>query len=348
LREVAAAARDTAHPLFIKTETGVGLEVIQFPYVPALHHLADKWQAVRELQPQGVQQSWLFFGMFGSRAEELALWAAYRPDLTSDQFLQRMAVRDFGPAAAARVLNSWQQMSEAVRHLPCVCLSYYYVGPGFLGPAHPLVPERGAAIPDIFSAYFFYLLEDEETFSLKSLQETRRSMVMHELPADAGALYMQWEGPGDGWDIVIREYAAAAAAAEGAWQALLAARAHTITAVDLANLQEELILTELFYRTMLTCLNTVRFLWQRREFERSGQAEAGQAEAGLAEARQADARKAMREIASRERANAAAAVPLYSAAPWLDLHERIDGRFAPCISMIEEKVRWIDRFLQED
>jgi hypothetical protein len=328
---VAQVARETQRPLFVKTETGIGLEVFQFPYVPAMEQLADKWLAVRDLKPQGVQQSWLFYGMFGSRAEELGFWAAYRSDLSRDEFLRRMAVRDFGPDAAPHALRSWRAMSEAVRHLPSICLSYYYVGPSYLGPAHPLVPERGVDIPEVFYGYFFYLLEEEETFSRKSVQETKRSMVLADLPPDAGALYMSWDGDGDGWDIVVREYSAAATASRQAWKELEVARSFITNEMDSSNLREEELLTELFHRTMVSCLNTVRFLRARRDFERSS---------GL------DHRERMRAIAEEEKENALSAAHIYEAAPWLDLAERTDGRFAPCSAMIEEKVRWIDRFIE--
>ena len=73
MQQLAAFAHQTGRPLLVKTETGIGLEVFQFPYVPAMQHLADKWQGVRSLQPAGVHQSWLFFGMAGTRAEELGV-----------------------------------------------------------------------------------------------------------------------------------------------------------------------------------------------------------------------------------------------------------------------------------
>ena len=46
--------------------------------------------------------------------------------------------------AVDTVLAAWESMSRAVRHIPCVTLSNYYVGPSYLGPCHPLVPEAGA------------------------------------------------------------------------------------------------------------------------------------------------------------------------------------------------------------
>jgi len=332
MRGVAKVAHQTGHPLLVKTETGIGLEVFQFPYVPALQHLAQKWERVRALEPAGVQQSWLFFGMFGSRAEELGLWAAYRDDMPRDEFLRRMAVRDFGPEAAEAALASWARMSNAVRHIPCICLQTYYVGPSFLGPAHPLVPEKDAPIPDVFHGYLYYLQEAEETFSRKRIEEAKACLVMASLPDTAESVGIRWEGASDGWDIIVREYAAAAAEAEAAWRHLVEAAPLAPTEADRRNLREEALLTELVYRTMKACENTVRFLRARRECERTGDP---------------SFRTAMREVALQEKANALAADHIYEEAPWLDISERRDGQFASCREMIAEKARWIDRFLRE-
>jgi hypothetical protein len=318
-------AKERGLPLFLKTETGIGLEVFQYPYVPAMQRLADKWQVVRDLEPQGVLQSWLFYGTFGSRAEELGRWAAYGLDLDRDGFLRAMAVRDFGPEAADRVLRGWQRMSQAVGHIPCITLRTYYIGPSFLGPCHPLVPRRDAEIPDIFYGVLYYLQEGEETFS-RARTEVRTSLVMDTLPDTARDVYVYWEGEGDGWDIVLGEYRAAANHAREAWQILVGARVLTGTAQDARNLGEEILLCELIYRTFASCGNTVAYLAARRELEGTGNPRcAGE----------------MRRIATSEVENALAAVHIYEAAPWLDLAERTDGIFSPCVAMIEQKVDWI-------
>ena len=334
MRLIADTAHAAGRPLFVKTETGIGLETFQFPYVPAMPHLAEKWQRVREQHPDGVQQSWLFFGMCGSRAEELGLWAAYGDDMAPAEFLQRIAVRDFGPAAAEPVLAAWEQMSEAVRHLPCVTFLTYYVGPGFLGPAHPLMVSADETIPDVFKANLFYQTEHEETFSCRRIADVKSSLVMATLPETArGVSVSDWEGPSDGWDVVLREYTRAANHARQAWQLLDAAFSLTTTEMDARNLLEELLLAEAVYRTQFACENTLRFLLARRDYERTGD-QANKAE--------------MRRVALIERRNAQQARPIYQHAPWLDLTMRIDGHFASYIEMIDEKVRMIDRFLSGD
>ena len=141
---------------------------------------------------------------------------------------------------------------------------------------------------------------------------------------------MSWDGAGDGWDIVAREYSAAADLARQAWETLQEARLFITSKMDGLNLKEETLLTELFHRTMTSCFNTVCFLRARRDFERTGEM---------------CHRNHMKEIARAEKTNALDAVPIDEAAPWLYLAHRTDGRFASCITMIEEKSRWIDWFV---
>ena len=75
---LAEFAHQAGREFFVKTETAIGLEVCQFPYVPAMQRLARKWEIVKSLKPNGVHQAWFFFGMFGSRAEELGFWRLMR------------------------------------------------------------------------------------------------------------------------------------------------------------------------------------------------------------------------------------------------------------------------------
>jgi len=332
MQEIAEFAHEKGRKLFVKTETGAGLEVFQFPYVPAMQHLGKKWEGVRSLKPWGVHQAWLFFGIFGSRAEELGLWATYDRNTSLDDCLRRLAVRDFGPDAADEVLAAWQCMSEAVTHLPCVTLLTYYIGPTFLGPAHPLMPSKGMIVPPVFHSSLWYLQEHGDSYSTEEM-EVRHSMVLSDLPETVETLRMVPDDPdSDGWDIVIREYRAAASHALRAVEHLDRAAAGTDTQADANNLREERALTELIYRTFTACRNTIDFLRERRAFEETGERRH---------------RVRMCEIARDERQNALASVPIYREHRWLDLSERTDGTFASCVDMIDEKVRIIDRFIDE-
>ena len=242
-----------------------------------------------------------------------------------------MAKRDFGPETAESVLTAWAYLSEAVGHIPAVNLGSYYVGPDFLGPCHPLVPSENDEIPEVFHAVLFYLQEGDETFS-KAQTEQRTSLVMKSLPADTRTIGVEPDDGGDGWDIVLAEYVSAADLARTGWREMKEALELADTRQDQRNLTEELALTELVYRTFLTCANTVEFLLARTRYERDGEARA------LA---------TMREIATRELTNARDALHIYATAPWLDLAERQDGYFPHCADMIKAKVKWLRDFLEK-
>lgn len=329
--QLADCAHKEQRPLFVKTETSIGLETIQLPYVPAMQHLAQKWQNVRDLHPYGVHQSWLFFGMFGSRAEELGLWAAYLHDMAADEFLEKVSVRDFGRKATPHVLAAWKYMSMAVTHLPCLHLKYYYIGPSFLGPCHPLVPNADEQIPEVFYAYLFYLQEGEETFSVRQISQARSCMVMNDLPESSKEVgVIPNDSESDGWNLVADEYDTAAEYAHQSCRNLQRAVSVVDAEHDKQQLNEELYLTELIHRTFLTCANTVRFLYARKQWEKKGDAK-------LIEE--------MRQLARSERANAVAASVIYREQPWLDLKHRTDGHYHSCVQMIQTKVEWIDHFL---
>jgi hypothetical protein len=193
-----------------------------------------------------------------------------------------------------------------------------------------LVPEEGVDIPDVFHGVLFYLQEGEETFS-RARTEIRTSLVMDALPDSARAVRIEWQGDGDGWDIVLREYRAAAAHAETAWRTLVDTMPLTRTPTDADNLEQEILLVELVYRTFVSCANTVQFLYARKRLE---------------DTRDPHYLKEMQCIAAEERQNALCAIPIYEQAPWLDLAARTDSILAPCTAMITEKVEWIERFLE--
>lgn len=106
----------------------------------------------------------------------------------------------------------------------------------------------------------------------------------------------------------------------------------TGTNVDKQNLQEELSLTELLYRTFLSCEHTVRFLHARKQWEGQGLLKY---------------HREMVETAKREKENALRALPIYRKAPGLDVKLRTNGNYSSCMDMINVKLDWIDRFLTE-
>jgi hypothetical protein len=275
-----------------------------------------------------VHQSWLFFGMFGSRAEALGLWAAYAPNIRRGDYLLTLALRDFGPTAALKVLESWRHTSEAMGRLPFIQCPNYYIGPVYLGPCHPLAERRDAPMPPVFDGYLFYLQEFEETFSVKQIGETKTCMVMKEL-GNVSYFIKPDEGR-DPWEVAVADYARAKEHMHAAWTLLREAAPLAVTDADRLHLREESLLTELIYRNFRACENTIRFLQARDRHASTGDTAA---------------KDAMRRIALDERENADGARHIFTDAPWLDLSKRTDGYFSPCSEMLATKIEMLDRFL---
>lgn len=314
-------------PLMVKHETALGLEAIHVPYVPSLHRIAQKWANVRSLQPVGVVQSWMFFGMWGSRAEELGWWANWHPDLSAEQVLAEIARRDFD-TRAPQALQAWEHLSTAVAHLPYI--PNYFTGPEFIGPAHPLFFDPNEPIPELFSALLYYLQENEETFST-TVTEVRQPLTMNQLPQAHAAHSIRVEGQGDVWDVVIREYEQVARASGQAYELLLAATEDVADGTIDTVYAEELILVEMVYRSWLTTVHSLRFLHCRDQFTAS------------ADERH---RQEMIEIAEQELANARSARHIFVDAPWLDLGRRVDGEFPSSLTMIDAKIALLEQALK--
>ncbi len=214
-------------------------------------------------------RSWLFFGMFGSRAEELGPVGRLRArDARRDEFLRAMAVRDFGPGSRRR-RRSPRGGNEPGHDAPAVHpLPTYYIGPSFLGPCHPLVPRADDAIPDVFHGYLYYLPGERGDVLAPADRAGQNCLVMDQLPATAEAVGMRCPGESDGWDIAVDEYAAAAAEARRHGNCLRRQNPSPEHRPTRVHLREETLLVELIHRTLRACENTLRFLLARREWER--------------------------------------------------------------------------------
>ena len=184
---------------------------------------------------------------------------------------------------------------------------------------------RGMAIPELFTEYCPRYCE--ATFHVG---ENGTSMVMHTLP-DHFEMVVPDDPADDVWEIVVREYHKAADECKLSLECLRSVGGMMRSDMDRRQLREESLLTELIWRTMMACENTVRFLRARRDYEKSGDA---------------CFQEIMRGVAILEKENALAAVPIYREAPWLDVKERTDRRFPhSSLEMIDVKVRWIDEFI---
>nr|MDO8111005.1 hypothetical protein [Candidatus Sigynarchaeota archaeon] len=325
--EQADACHRRGTSMNVKMETALGLELIHVPYVPCMQRLAKKWGSVKGLHPAGVLQAWMFFGMWGSTCEELAWWANWHPEMSDDAVLRLIARRDFGKGAEL-VLQAWQEMSDAIGHLPCI--PPYFMGPYFLGPAHPLIPDASAEIPRVFHGALYYKQEHEATFS-SALLDAFEPLVFSKLPASPWSWGFAADDALQAWSTFIDECYRASIHSAKAVELLSKAAPLVQERFEVAKLAELSIVTEYIHRTLETTSNTIQFLCDRD---------------GLVGPGGATARDRMVDVARRELVNSMAARRLYQEAPWLDLALRMEGKFHPSIAMLDEKIHMLNGYLE--
>ncbi len=324
IMEQAATCHGRGVPLFVKSETALGLELIHVPYVPCLDRLGEKWVNVRSLHPSGVLQSWMFFGSFGSRAEELGWWHCWRPGFPTDAILEAIATRDFGKASG-HVRVAWARMSDAIGHLPCI--PPYFMGPWFLGPAHPLLPSADADVPDVFKGALYYKQEHEASLSCARIGEVE-SLVINALPPYPVSWGFIADDAANAWDVFIEELRKAAQLskeAHGAMGDALACMAE-LSSDQQCHVREEALLVEFMHRTFVSCFNTMAFLMTRDRPPTS---------------HDRLSTRDLVKIALDELENAKRARALYEGAPWLDLRFRLEGKFHPSLEMLTAKEKML-------
>jgi hypothetical protein len=322
------ACKDLGIPYAIKTETALGLEFLHMPYIPGLQRAATKWQNIARLQPRGVTQAWMFFGMWGSRSEELGWWTVWHPELSGEEIVHTLAVRDFGSHASLFV-SAWAKISDALGHIPRI--PPYYQGPEFLGPAHPLLPSSHYGVPSVFCGALMYELEREDSAS-DTVWQRKNPLTINRFTAPIAGFIA--DNPDESIAIFIEEYRTAMDLVKDAYKLIEPLKNSGGTGnPDAADrlTAEECLIIEFFYRTLVSCYHTYQFLALREILEQTNDN---------------SLENNLKSIVHDELENTLAAIPLYAAAPWLDVKERYDGVFASSLAMIAEKRRIIRDFFE--
>jgi hypothetical protein len=313
---------------FIKSETALGLELFHMPYVPCIQRLAEKWNNINNLKPSGVLQSWLFYGMWGSPAEELGWWFNWNKDAEAKHIIEQISQRDFGLAAPI-IIESWKNISKAIGHLPCI--PPYFTGPFFLGPAHPLFPTKKFTIPKVFHGALYYKQEENATFS-EAVLSTYDPVVFNRLPKSPKSWGFNANKGNSPWDLYLDECKKAALISERAYTNLQQIEEQSIVAkmndFEKKHLNEEKIHIEFLYRTLLTNFNTMKFLLIRDE---------------MIDYQKELKSTLLKEIVSEEMKNTQSSIKIYNLAPWLNLNQRIEGHFFSSLDMIKEKLNIIEK-----
>ncbi len=142
-----------------KTETATAWEHTGVPYIPCMQRWAERMGIIRAQKPDSIIYAYDCTGFCRTRPEELAGRLSWETTITSDQAIDSIAVRDFGPDAADKVIEAWECFSEAMGHVPYLTHGYYK-GPSFIGPGQPLMlSDEG--MPKELTGRFFYLAEGD-------------------------------------------------------------------------------------------------------------------------------------------------------------------------------------------
>lgn len=159
---VAAHQKERGQPVYAKVQLGTTHEDGSVPYLPVMRKIAAKYLALHETGVTGMMTCWNFGNMPG-RALEVANTFAWDPlPDTIESGLLTLAVRDFGQAAAPKVVEAWECFSEAIEAYPATP-SVMYRFPLTRGPAYPFLWERtGLDFPES------YLVDRKEGDNLAS------------------------------------------------------------------------------------------------------------------------------------------------------------------------------------
>jgi hypothetical protein len=311
IKAQAQRCTDRDRGLYIKTETCHSIELLHFPYVPCIEHSASRWQGIRTLYPRGVLQRWGFIGMFDSPAERIGYLARWAPDLAPASASLHVAQQLCGPAAT-QIAQAWHHFGDAVQHIPCLTTGSYYIGPGFLGPCHPL-PTWTGPTPEPFRGSLYYLQEMDATFS-HSHENSRDDLTLGSTSPFGNANTISiFEG----------EFAAARDHAKAGYDILQSIDTTPLAPHIRSEVIEQYAIGEYLYRQFRTTVNVIRFLRAKEQSQTND----------------------LKPIAKDELENTRAARAVYEKAPWLSHHLRLDLAMNPSIQMIDAKIALLEAFI---
>lgn len=314
------AARRRGLKVCVKTETAVSLEFNGVPYIPCLDRWGRRLAAVAGLKPDSIFYAYDVTGFTRSRPEELAGRLSWTPSGTAAEEIRKMAVRDFGPAAADRIVAAWAAFSEAVGHLSHLTHGYY-TGPSFIGPGQPL-PLEEKNLPSALFGRLFYLAENDVSGG-----------------ASSAALVRPVYAP----DIKVSPAEAAdndrAAALWEKGVATLSLAERDVPAWRAAEFARERDLAEYFLAMIRAIGRGNRFFALRREF---AGLTADPVPAEAARDRALGLLEAMRGIVEADLRDARAALPFIRRLPALDFAVRLDLDYRPLAEIVAAKVRYTE------
>jgi hypothetical protein len=319
-RAMSAAARRRGLKVCCKTETAVSMEMNGVPYIPAMKRWGERAAIIRGEKPDSIYYAYDITGFARSRPEELAGRLSWTPSGTAEEEIKAIARRDFGPAAADKVVAAWADFSEAMGHTSYLTHGYY-MGPSFIGPGQPLMMNEDQMPRELFGR-FFYLAETD----------------LSEGTSEASRLRPIYAADVQSTPAETADMEKAAALWEGGVSKLSAAL-DLVRAPYRNELNRELDLSAYLGTAFRAVADSDRFFARRRRFEEIRKS-AAKTDASRREA--LALLDEMERIAASDLANAKQGLEIARRDPRLDLAVRLDLDDPSLVSILEAKIRYAE------
>jgi len=152
-----AAAQEAGINVYLKSEPELGFEAARLPQIPCM----DRWVGRAEaLASSGATGAWVFPAFrpnYGTSAAEVKKFVWWEPVPEHETLLEQFAARLVGTEAGPHLRRAWAHVSAAIPLAPVI--PPYYKGPQYTGPAHPMVADLEAELPEVFYGYYLFLAE---------------------------------------------------------------------------------------------------------------------------------------------------------------------------------------------
>ena len=318
------ACRVAGIPAYLKSEPELAFEAPRLPHIPCLDRWLDRADALASCGAAGAWVFPAFRPCYGTSAAESGKLLWWEPAEAKEELLLKLAARVAGPPAAPHLREAWKLVSEAIAWSPE--LPMYYLGPYYLGPAHPMCADPEAKLPPLFYGRYLFHAEITDAEGLK-LEPTFVVSPSGNVPV-FGRFYRRME-----------------AFLKGATDKISMAEPLVVPA-DRLTFEAEASPIRWFYHTARAEANFYESCQLRDQllaFAKRPPAEKTAAEI----ARMRPIYERWREVLLDEKANAADALPVMEKDMRLDFHYGGDHTFSHGAEMIREKLQILEKEIDE-
>jgi hypothetical protein len=161
-----AACRAVGINVYLKSEPELGFEAPRLPHIPCMDRWVDRAEALASC---GATGAWVFPAFrpnYGTSAAEVSKYVWWTPVPEREHMLEQFAARLVGAQAGPHLRRAWKHVSDAIPLSPV--LPPYYTGPQYLGPAHPMIADPDAELPQVFFGYYLFMAEITDAEGVKT------------------------------------------------------------------------------------------------------------------------------------------------------------------------------------